>query len=569
MRHRRNGHRRPIPRRVKIIALLVLIVAGAFWWGWRQYFRAHSKWVPASGGIFTESTVGSLQNLNPLAPRHTLLDRDLHQLLYEGLLRHNPLTGLVEENLATFRMADDAKTYFITLKDSARFSNGDPVTIDDVIFTYEQVIQNPNFSNEILRGAFEYISIDVVDEKTLAFYLPEPNVFFPSLLTQPILHRASFRNALIEEITDSSFPGNKKPVGAGPFVLQNIIPEDSGRFRIFLERNPYYFRGKPFLKQLVLYVYPNFDHLKIEHTWTTMYSKLPERELERFQASLFDEYAAREYVLPRFVGVFFNLDSPAVQNPGLREALEMAVDKDRILKNEIGWNRIDSIFFFENVESWHERNFPAARLTLRDNGFRYNEERDIRLFDGKPVQLKMITSTQPPVYSRFAQNMRQTWEQELEISVQLEVLNPIEFQQALAERNYDLVLFGQNFSENFDSLSTWHSSQSGKLNLANLTQEEIDALIDDVRLSGAQSDLFELNKKLTELVPAFILATPQYHLLVDRDLLGFSGTFGKIRTHAERFYNVHEWHFYQKRDWDWDRDASKFFGFFHWLFSQI
>ncbi len=547
----------------------LILFLGIFLWGWHNFFVENSKWIPASGGIFTESTIGRIQNLSPLAERHSLFDRDVIQLVYAGLLRHNPISGQIEENLATFRVADDGKSYFVSLKNSAKFSNGDPVTIDDVIFTYEKVIQNPNFENSILRGAFEYISIDVVDQQTLAFHLPEPNVFFPGLLTTPILHAKSFENALIEEITDPEFPANKHPIGAGPFVLKNIIPDDDGSFRVFLKRNFHYFRGRPFLKQIVLYVYPDFEHLKFKHTWTTMYSQIQHRELQDFEKNLFDEYLNREYILPRFVAVFFNLDSPAVKNTPLREALEMSIDKDKLMHNEPGWNRIDSIFFFENIESWHETNFPAARLTLKDHGFRLDTKRKIRIFDKKPVQIKMITSTQPPVFSRFAQNIAHTWEKELNVAVKLEVLDPADFLEALKNRNYDLVLFGQNFSENFDSLSTWHSSQSGKLNLSNLTNEEIDSLIDDVRLSGGQSDLFELNKKLTDIVPAVPLAVPQYHILVGKKLLGFSEAFGKIRRHSERFYNAHEWHFFEKRDWNWEKNQWKILGFFEWIFEKI
>ncbi len=536
---------------------------------YRAFFRAHSKWVPASGGIFTEATIGTLRNLNPLAPDNSHFDRDVRELVFEGLLRHNPLTGQIEENLASFRVSDDAKTYFVTLKDSAYFSNGAPVTLDDVIFTFENVIQNPNFDNKILKAAFEYISIDIIDSRTVAFHLPEPNSFFPALLTLPILHAKSYEGALIEEITDPNYPANKKPIGAGPFRIKNIVPADDGSFRVFLERNRHYFRGKPYIKQIVFYVYPDYNHLKFLHPWVTMFSRIPYRELDTLEKELYGEYARREYVLPRFVGIFFNLDHEAIKHQPLRQALEMAVPKDSILEKEPGWNKIDSFFFFEGIEQWHETNFTEARNTLRDNGVPFNQSRGTRLLNGQPVNLKMITSVAPPVYSRFAQNLILTWQKELDIGVELTVLEPAEFQKALQDRDYDIVLFGQNFSENFDALSTWHSSQTGKLNLSNLTNKEIDNLIEEVRLTGAQTDLFELSNKISEIVPAIAFSTPQYHLLVERELFGFSDTFGKVRSHSERFSDAQLWHFFKKRAWDWKSSDSKFVGFFKWIWASI
>ncbi len=534
----------------------------------RRFFVTHSKWVPAPGGIFTESTIGTLNNFNPLAPNTTLLDRDLHYLIFAGLLRHNPLTGQIEDNLATFQISDTRKEYFVTLKNTAQFSNGDLVTIDDVLFTFEKVIQNPNFSNTVLHDAFEYIGIDVVDEKTIKFILPEPNIYFPGLLTTPILHAKSFENALIEEITDPGFPANKNPIGAGPYVLNNIVPENNGLFRVFLARNKYFFRGEPLIPQLVFYAYPSVAHLELEHVWSTMFSHMETRDVEVFEPTLFDEYIRREYLLPRFVSVFFNLDSPSMQHQPLREALETAVDRDRILAREIGWTRIDSIFFFEGVEDWHTPGFADARQILRDNGYPLVQGSEVRQFQKKPVSLRMITSVSPPVYSRFAQNIVRTWQTELQIDIKLDVLEPNEFQKALKTRNYDMVLFGQNFSENFDSLSTWHSSQSGEMNLSNLTHSEVDFLINEVRFSDSRSDLFSLNQALNEIIPVIVLATPQYNLLVDHNLLGFSKNFGKIREHAERFAEIHQWHFSKERAWDWPEDESKFIGFFRWLFNM-
>jgi peptide/nickel transport system substrate-binding protein len=546
-------------------AVSAVIISGIVLW--RQFFIAHSQWIPASGGIFTESTVGSLKNFNPLAADTTLLDQDLQTLIFAGLLRHNPLTGQIEDNLATFRVSENRKEYQVTLKSSARFSNGDPVTLDDVLFTFEKVIQNPNFSNKVLKNAFEYIGIDVVDAQTIKFILPEPNVYFPGLLTTPILHAKSFTGALIEEITDTSFPANKHPIGAGPYVLNNIVPESDGLFRVFLGRNKHFFRGEPLIPQLVFYVYSSIETLEQEHTWTNMFSHLSTRDAENFEPKLFGEYTRREYVLPRFVSMFFNLDRPSVKNTFLRQSLQMSIDKERILAREIGWNRIDSIFFFEGVEDWQEPGYAEARQLLRDHGYHVPANEDVRYFDSKPVSLKMITSIAPPVYSRFAQNIVRTWRTELQIDVQLEVLDPTEFQLALRKRDYDIVLFGQNFSGNLDSLSTWHSSQSQELNLSNLTNPEVDFLIDEVRFSDSRSDLFSLNQKLGEIVPVIVLATPQYNLLVDHNLLGFSQNFGKIRQHAERFAEIQQWHFLKKRGWDWPEDESKFLGFFRWIFN--
>lgn len=556
------------------VGVFVLLCLGGLFWAWHNFFLAHSKFVPDEGGIFTESTIGTLKNLNPLANDVTLFDRDLQQLIFSGLLRYNPVSGQIEGALADFRISEDSRTYFLTLKDSARFQNGDPVTTDDVLFTFEKIIQNPHFDNTILRDAFEYVSLDTVDNRTVSFSLPEQNVFFLSLLTTPVLSAKEYRNALIEEITDPDFPANKNPIGAGPYKLKNIIPSDNGSVRVFLEKNPYFYDGVPYIEQIVFYIYPDFEHLNSDHPWSTMFSKIPFAWLETFVKKLFDtyqlgaEYQKREYLLPRFTALFFNLDQPLTANPNVRKALKLSLEKSKILEKETGWNQIDSFFFFEGIESWHIPDVREATRYLRDGGFPYDSEEEMRMTpNGTPFTLRVVTSTSPPVYSRFTQNIARSWGKNLGIQVDLAVLEPNEFQEALETRNYDVVLFGQNFSQNFDSLSTWHSSQSGKFNLSNLTHEDVDFLIDEVRFSGAGSDLFALNEKLDEIIPAIVLATPKYNLLLSQELHGFSNTFGKVRSHSERFFDANKWYFFEKRDWDWPQGKSKLWGFIKWIFG--
>lgn len=550
--------------------LVILGLGGILIYSWYQFFLTHSKIVPAEGGILTESTIGVVRNLNPFSRNASLLDKQLQSIIFAGLLRYDPLSGQIESGLADLRISEDGKTYFLTIKDSAKFQDGTNVTTSDVIFTYEKIIQNPVFPNKVLKDAFEYVTINVVDQKTLAFHIPEKNVYFSSSLLVPIIPEKYFENILIEEIVDPDYPFNKKPIGAGPFQFQRLVPNDDGSFRIFLSVNPYFYAGKPKIEQMVFYVFPEYEHLSLSKEWTTFFSKIPFWKNENFEKGLFEEYEKREYLLPRFTGLFFNLDRPLLENLYLRQALGKAFAPGDLLEKEKGWERVFSPFFFEGIHDGEKQDFVVAREMLRDHGFPYDEELGLRTLGkgGEPVSFKIITSSDPPVYSRFAQKIIQTWKKELNIQVELSILSPSELKDALEKRNYDAILFGQDFSENFDSLSLWHSSQSGKLNLSNLTREDLDFLIDEIRFHGAQSDIMELNNKLTELVPAIIFTTPKYSIFVSKSLHGFGETFGNIRSHSDRFSEIHKWYFNEKPDWDLPEGESKGGAFLRWIFHN-
>ncbi len=550
------------------IILVSLLILGAVSFAWDKFFLAHSQIVPMSGGIYTESTVGNIRSFSPFNETSTLLEKAIRRLIFSGLLRYDTATGQVEDALAGMRISDDGKTFFLSIKDTAMFQDGTKVTTDDVIFTYEKLVQNPQFQNRSLNEAFEYVSIDVVDEKTVAFHLPEKNIFFPTLLTIPIVPKSYFKDFLMEELVDPDYPFNKHPIGGGPFRFKQIVPNDDGSFRVFLEKNQFYYAGIPKVEQIVFYVYPNFDHLKVEKNWTTAFSQIPFREISKFKEDLFGEYDTREYVLPRFVGVFFNLDNEIISDLYFRKALNFAFDKEHVLEDEKKWNRVDTPFFFEGIEGRDSLDLVEAQKVLSDLGYQFDEDDNLLLDkEGNRFTLIMITSTMPPAYSRFAQRIIQLWKKELGINIKLMILDAEKFQEALKSREYDMVLFGQDFSENFDSLSLWHSSQSDHLNLSNLTRDDVDSMIDEIRFSGIQGELLTLNKRLNDLVPAIIFATPRYNILVSNQLKGFSETFGKIHSHEDRFSGINKWYLNEKRDWNWPEDKSKIWSFIKWIFN--
>ncbi len=540
----------------------------------KKFFLAHSHIVPDKGGIYTESTIGTVKNLNPLALDSSLFDRDLQHLIFEGLLRYNSLTGKIEDGLGKLTVKNP-KTYDVTIKENAQFQDGSKVTVDDVLFTFGSVIQNPNFKNQILSQKFEYVSFQVLDDKTIEFSLPEPNSFFPSLLTTPILPQKYFKKAFIEEITDSNYPFNKNPIGTGPYRLKNLVPNLDGSFRVFLEKNKYYYRGVPKIDQIVFYVYPNMDQLNEEKDSRTIFSNLVPEWESKFEAKLNQQYPQKyekkEFFLPRFVGVFFNLDSNFGKNIALRKAMNLALDKKEILAKENGWQEMNSFFFFEGVDnpSMPPRYTEAVNL-LKNSNFSYNENKKIMQFDGQPVILNMITSIAPPIYSRFAQSMVRRWEDELKIKINLQILSSDEFGKALEKRDYDIVLFGENFAKNFDTFSLWHSSESGKYNLSNLTNKDVDFSIEEIKNTGIRSEITELNKSLNEITPGIPIATPKNVLFVDKKLKNFDETFGgnKLRAHDQRFDGIEQWYFFEKRGWDYPAGQSKFLGFFKWLFGQ-
>ena len=497
-----------------------------------------------SQGTYVETVVGTVRNLNPWTTGATAADRDLQRLLHSGLLRYNPTNGNIEPALADWSITEAGRRYELTLKPSAYFSDGSLITTEDIVFSYTQVLKHPDFEFPGFKQAVQYLEIEAIDDRTVVFTFPESTQFAPHWLTWPILSQAQFAGAFIQEITDPDYPANQSPIGAGPFRLDNAISQGATQ-RFFLSANKFYYGGTPRLKKVVINAIPA-DLFALDAD-TSAYSGLPWNQLQSLLPGLGREWRVVEYLLPRYTALFFNLDSPLSKNLYLRQALKQGFPYQSILEDD--WLGVPEFFFFDRegipTGTVSLGDVRQARLSLRTSDFPREESTGLRTFgaDGDPIQLRAITSTQPAAYSRFIQSLAQYWREELGIKLLVEILSPSEFLNRTMARDYDLVLFGQDFAQTPDSTIAWSSARTGQENLSNLTNASVDQLIQTWRQGGTDQTLQELEARLQELVPAIPFATPRYGYLIRNDDLQGRTPITHWRQASDRFWGIEDWYY--------------------------
>jgi peptide/nickel transport system substrate-binding protein len=191
------------------------------------------------------------------------------------LVRVNRANDELEPWLASsWTTTPDGLTYTLTLREGVSFSDGQPLTADDVLFSfrvaYDPKLSSPLASSVTVNG--RPLDVSKVDARTLTIRFPEP--FAPGLRvldTLPILPRHKLEPALTAgEFAQAWSPS--KPLadlaGLGPFVLAEHV---SGQ-RLVFERNPHYFRTDPggvrlpYLDRLRLTIVPdqNTEALRLE-----------------------------------------------------------------------------------------------------------------------------------------------------------------------------------------------------------------------------------------------------------------------------------------------------------------
>jgi peptide/nickel transport system substrate-binding protein len=155
----------------------------------------------------------------------------------------NPLTPSLAEK---WEASEDGRTYEFTLRDGAKFHNGDPVTADDVKFTFERY---KGTAYELLKGRVE--AVEVQGPRQVRFLLKEP---WPDFLTYYSTATGAgwiVPKKHIKKVGEEAF--KKAPVGAGPYKFVSFKPG----LELVLEAFDGYWRKPPSVKRLVMRVIPD------------------------------------------------------------------------------------------------------------------------------------------------------------------------------------------------------------------------------------------------------------------------------------------------------------------------
>jgi peptide/nickel transport system substrate-binding protein len=191
-----------------------------------------------------------------------------------GLISENPITNDLQPELAEkWELLQDGKQIIFTMRPDLKWSDGQPLTVDDVLFTYNDIIFNekiPTGSRDVMRvGKSQTLpKVEKLDDRRISFSLSEP--FAPALRTlggSGILPKHIFESTIKEDpkATDKklkfletwtlSTPVNQL-VGSGPYIIQEYRPSE----RIIYKPNPYYWKkGTPYIEKLVMQIVESPD----------------------------------------------------------------------------------------------------------------------------------------------------------------------------------------------------------------------------------------------------------------------------------------------------------------------
>lgn len=491
------------------------------------------------GGELVSSTIGEgPKTFNPFNCKDNT-SQTMASVMYDGLLTSDPITGQPTPKLAkSFSISPDGKTYTIKLRHGIKWSDGKPITADDVVFTWNDIIF-AGFGDTSTRDSIvidgKLPTVKKIDNYTVEFTTPKPFAPFIRMLSTSIAPKHVFMPAIKKGTTyfDSFLSTNTKPsdfVVSGAFKLKEYVPAQ----RVVFERNPNYYeinsKGQklPYLDKLVYLIVGDLNNevLKFEAKELDVIS-LQGSKVARYK-SLEPHSDFKLYNLGPDTGTMYlsmNLNNRKndkgkyyvtpdkqmwFQDLNFRKAVDYAIDRKNMvlnIANGIGAplftpESLNSIYLNKNLKPY-DKNLNKSKQLLKKSGF-YLDKKG-KLFDkhGHRVEFDLYTNAGNTEREAIGVMVKQDLE-DLGMKVNFK---PIEFNslvnKLVSTYDWDMVIMGLTGSplEPNGGKNVWLSD--GRLHMFNQrTPQEGKAKIlpwekelDYLYTQGALATKFEDRKK--------------------------------------------------------------------------
>jgi peptide/nickel transport system substrate-binding protein len=511
--------------------------------------------VGRSGGQLVVALRGEPKTLNPLIAVDTR-SREVIGVMQADLVHINRATQLTEPALAkSWKVSPNGLEYTLVLRQGIKFSDGQPLDADDVLFTFRVYLDESVHASQrdFLIVGGKPIVVRKLDAQTVVFQLAKTygageRIFDGVAILPRHLLEKPYQEGKLGQTGTLATAANQW-AGLGPFRLKEYV---AGQ-RLVLERNPYYWKTDaegnrlPYLDELVYLFVQNADAqvLKFQSGETDVISQTG---AENFAALLRQQHG---YTMTdagpglEYYFLFFNLSEPGEKTSAemrrkqkwfrevkFRQAVSAAVDRDAIVRLVYQgrgtplWGLVaPGNRRWGNDKLAHPpRSLDRARTLLKEGGFSLsngpNKESTLLDAEGNPVEFSIVTSSSNANFSKMAALIQDDLKQ---LGMRVQVV-PLEYRSLLdrvtQSKEYEACVMGlasYDADPNTD-MNVWLSSggahfwNPSQAHPATPWETEIDRLMEEQMWAST----FERRKKLydhaqeilAEEQPMIFLASP-------------------------------------------------------------
>jgi peptide/nickel transport system substrate-binding protein len=417
--------------------------------------------VPAEPGkvIYKVGWTGDVDNLNPFIG-FTSPSFEVWYLTYDSLIGYDPKTltpmkGEDSTGLATdWTTSEDGLTWTFTIRQNAKWNDGEPLTASDVAFTYNYIIKNSMENFTAYTNLIEKAT--AVDDYTVEFKCSKPK---PDMIRHwvPILPEHLW-SKLSPTDAAKNFQNPPPIVGSGPFTCEEW---DKSSY-VKMVANPTWWGPKPKIDEIYFMYFTNGDTMvqdikagnidgcvNLVPTQMRLFENEPSIKAKAIAIDGFNELGFNCYKDGPSKG------HPALKDPAFRVALNYAVDLDKLVETVwAGYTTPGTTIIppkYYSDPDWHWEPTADVKYTydpdiadqkLTEAGYPTNAEGQ-RLYKGEPIELSLIARVESTMSQQEAKLIA-GWFKDIGIKVKIEVMD----EAALMDRQYEYS--GDTFTPNYD-----------------------------------------------------------------------------------------------------------------------
>ena len=536
--------------------------------------------VPVSGGSITEGIIGMPTLVNPVLAISDA-DKDLVSLVYSGLIRRDSDGNFIKDLAESYTVSTDGLIYTFIIKNNATFHDGKKVTADDVIFTINKIKDSTIKSPK--RTAWEGITVEKADDKTVIFKLKQPYISFLDNMTIGILPSHIWKNIEDSQFGISSF--NIKAVGSGPYKFNSVSKNKDGiPIKYVLKRFTNFTLGIPHIKNITIVSYANEKELlgAIQNGSIDQANGISPVNADSLKN---DSHVIHTAATPRILGIFYNsLNNKIFADANVIKAFSYALNKQEIVDKVLyGYGTVvDSpvpltIIPGNKIPDTNTDFIKKASDLLEKSGWTLKEDgtrskggtttvtktkkvgkktitEQVKVNNGPVTELAFSLTTGDTPELRHSTEIIKAQLEKIGAKVNIQKVYEMgPLNQIIRDRDYEALFFGQIINHESDLYSFWHSSQrkAPGLNISMYNNAKVDKILEDAqktmdqdaRISKYKDLVLEFNKDL----PAFLIYSPQFLYVTSSDLNNIN--INNLINPSDRFASVYEW--YANKDHVW------------------
>ncbi len=437
---------------------------------------------------------------------------EITQWIFNSLVTYDK-NAKIKMMLAKSYEFRDKTTLIFHLRKGVKWSDGKPFSAKDVIFTYKTIISPSIFTP--YSSSFRHIkSVEALDDYTIKVVYKYP--YFKALETwmMEILPEHLLKNE--KNLMTSKF--NQAPIGTGPYILKKFSISND----IVLKANPNYFIHKPFIDEIVYHYLPDAsaNFLMLKSGLLDVGSLTPLQLERQIDSSFKKRFSIYESPSHSYSYMGFNLKNPKFQNPIVRKALSLAIDREQLAKVMFfGHARVCTGPFLPGTGAFNpdvkapKQDIKKAKELLKKAGYDKNH----------PLTFELSTNT-----GSTRTYMAQILQSQLKKAGVIVKLRIMEWQAFLntvvMPKRFEAVLLAWSVGLKPDAYSIWDSKsyKKGGFNFIGYKNEEVDRLIKKAERTVDNKKFNKIYKRIFKLItddnPYLFLVIPNSITVVNKKI---------------------------------------------------